>query len=131
MSTTRREIQVDRVGAQRWLERYIEAWRSNDRHQIADLFSEDVAYRYHPYDQPIVGRGELVGSWLESPDDPGSWDATYAPFALEGERLVAVGTSRYHRTEEHPERIFHNVFLIVFEHDGRCREFTEYYVQAR
>ena len=47
---------MDREGAQRWLDRYVDAWISYDRDDIAALFSEDVAYRYHPYDEPIVGR---------------------------------------------------------------------------
>ena len=122
---------MDRAGAQRWLERYVEAWRSNDRDLIADLFSEDVAYHYHPYDDPVVGREKLVDSWLENPDEPDSWEAEYMPYALEGDRLVAVGKSRYHATEENAGRTYHNAFLIEFDDEGRCRSFTEYYVKAR
>jgi hypothetical protein len=28
-------------------------------------------------------------------------------------------------------RIFHNCFVLRFDGDGRCREFTEYYMQRR
>jgi SnoaL-like domain len=122
---------MDQAGAQRWLERYVEAWRSNDRDMIADLFTEEVSYRYHPYDEPVVGRDKLVDSWLEHPDEPDSWDAEYTPYALQGDRLVAVGKSRYNATDEHAARTYHNAFLIEFDEGGRCRSFTEYYVKER
>lgn len=120
---------MDRAGAQRWLERYVEAWQANDRDLIADLFSDEVSYRYHPYDEPVVGRDKLVDSWLESPDDPDSWEAEYWPYALEGDRLVAIGKSRYNATDQHPARTYYNAFLIEFDDKGRCREFTEYYLR--
>lgn len=40
---------MDRSDVQAWLDRYIEAWRSGDANDIAELFGEDVAYRYNPY----------------------------------------------------------------------------------
>ena len=52
----------------RWLEAYVEAWKSYDREQIEALFSEDVRYRYHPSDDPIVGRVAVVESWLGEGD---------------------------------------------------------------
>ena len=55
---------MDRAAAQEWLDRYVAAWKSYDEAAIAALFSEDVVYRYHPYDEPIVGRDAVVASWL-------------------------------------------------------------------
>jgi hypothetical protein len=55
---------VDRADAQAWLDRYMAAWLSYDANDIAALFTEDVAYRYHPYDEPITGREAVVASWL-------------------------------------------------------------------
>ena len=43
---------MDLESAQTWLNRYVDAWLSYDPAEIAALFSEDVAYRYHPYDEP-------------------------------------------------------------------------------
>ena len=36
----------------RWLDRYVEAWRSYDPDAIRALFSADAEYRYHPWDAP-------------------------------------------------------------------------------
>src|SRR4051795_5439460 len=55
---------MDHGTAQDWLDRYVAAWLAYDRELIEALFSEDVEYRYHPYDDPIVGRDAVVASWL-------------------------------------------------------------------
>lgn len=120
---------MEHQDVQDWLDRYVEAWRSNDPDRITALFSEDVSYRYHPYDEPLRGRDVVVRSWLDEPDDPESWEASYQPFSVEGSRVVATGTSRYFPHGGQPERLYHNVFLIEFDDQGRCRSFTEYYVK--
>jgi ketosteroid isomerase-like protein len=51
---------VDRAIAQAWLDRYVAAWLSYDADDIAALFAEDIVYRYHPYDDPIVGWKAVV-----------------------------------------------------------------------
>jgi hypothetical protein len=55
---------VDHAGAQAWLDSYVAAWLSYDADDIRALFTEDIAYRYHPYEDPIVGREAVVASWL-------------------------------------------------------------------
>jgi ketosteroid isomerase-like protein len=45
---------VERGDAQVWRNRYIAAWLSFDANDGTALFTEDVVYRYHPYDDPIV-----------------------------------------------------------------------------
>jgi hypothetical protein len=112
-----------------WLDRYVEAWRGNQRGPIEALFTEDAAYRYHPYgDEAFHGREAIAGSWLDDVDDPDAWTARYEPFAVDGDRAVATGWSRYAATADEPERTYHNVFLMRFAPDGRCREFTELFM---
>ena len=46
-----------------------------------------------------------------------------------GERAVAVGVTRYLAADGTTvEREYHNVFLLRFDDDGRCTEFTELYM---
>ena len=129
---------MDHVTARDWLDRYVQAWISSDPDDISGLFSEDVAYRYHPYDEPIVGRDTVVASWLgevtsgeaSTPDLPGTYEATYSPVAVDGDTVVATGTSRYRERPDGPVvRTYENCFIMRFDTDGRCREFTEYYVR--
>jgi hypothetical protein len=128
---------VDRTRAQDWLDRYVAAWLTYEPDLIGDLFSEDVAYRYHPYDEPVLGRDAVVGSWLgdDTPgastrDAPGTFDAAYAPVAVDGAVVVAPGPSSYKDVPDGPVvRVFHNCFVLRFDADGRCREFTEFYMR--
>ena len=78
----------------------------------ATLFSADVAYRYHPYDEPVAGRDAVVASWLgendarsgdaSTRDAPGTYDAHYAPVAVDGDTVVATGRSTYRDTPDGP-----------------------------
>jgi ketosteroid isomerase-like protein len=130
---------VDRAGVQAWLDSYVAAWLSYDADDIRALFTKDIAYRYHPYDNPIVGREAVVASWLGESDSDGAstrdahgtYSARYAPVAVDDDVVVATGTSSYGERPDGPiVRIYHNCFVMRFDNEGRCREFTEYYVRA-
>ena len=110
------------MDVQRWLDAYVEAWRSYEG--IGELFSDDAEYRYHPYDEPLRGRQAIVDSWLGDREDPDSWEAHYEPLLVDGNRAVATGETRYAEG-----RTFSNIFVLAFDAEGRCREFTEWYVE--
>ena len=129
---------MDQNSAQAWLDRYVLAWESYDPDDVLALFSEDVAYRYHPYDDPIVGGPAVVESWLgedatgtaSSRDPAGTYEAEYTPIAVDGDTVVATGTSRYREQPGGPiVRVYENCFIMRFDDEGRCREFTEYYIR--
>jgi len=120
---------MDDAQFQRWLDSYVDAWRTYDPAAIGDLFSDDVEYRYHPWDDPIRGRPALVEGWLSARDEPGSWTAEYRPWLVAGDDAVAVGVSRYLRADGEIDREYHNVFLCRFEGEGLCREFTELFLE--
>ena len=128
---------MDHAAAQDWLDRYVTAWLTYAPDLIGDLFTEGVTYRYHPYDPPVVGRDAVVASWLgdqtpgaSSRDAPGTYDAGYAPVAVDGDAVVATGTSSYRDIPDGPVvKVFDNCFVMRFDADGRCAEFTEYYME--
>lgn len=126
---------MDQETAQGWLDRYVGAWLSYEPDDIAGLFSEDVEYRYHPYDEPVVGRDAVVESWLggsdaSTRDAPGTYDAEYSPVAVDGDTVVATGIARYRDVPDGPVvRSYENCFVLRFEGERRCREFTEYYMR--
>ena len=123
---------MDHAAFQSWLDRYIDAWRLLDPVAIGDLFSSDVRYAYDPFEEAVVGRKSVVESWLTDPDEPGSWEADYEVLAVDGEVFVAHGRTRY-LTDDRREvdREFGNIFVCRFDGEGRCREFTEYYMRRR
>ncbi len=109
---------------QRWLDAYVEAWRSYDREAIGALFSEDASYRYHPYDdEAVTGRDAIVEDWLEERDDPGSWEATYRPWVVAGDRAVAVGETRYTDGQ-----VYWNIWQLSFDGEGRCSDYVEWFM---
>ena len=129
---------MNRSGVDSWLEAYVEAWRTYDREQIGALFAEDVSYRYHPGDEPIEGRAAVVESWLgegdhadaSTRDEPGTYDAGYRAIAVDGEVAVATGSSSYRESPGGPvARVYDNCFVMRFDSEGRCREFTEWFVK--
>jgi ketosteroid isomerase-like protein len=129
---------MDRADVARWLEDYVDAWKSYDRGAIGALFTEDVKYRYHPYDQPVEGRQAVVESWLgegdhegaSTRDEDGTYDASYEPVAVDGDVAVATGSSTYTTEPGGPiDKIYDNCFVMRFDAEGRCREFTEWYAK--
>lgn len=123
---------MDRADVRAWLERYVAAWRANERGPIEALFTEDATYAWRPYGgeaHTATGRDAIVAGWLEEPDDPDDWEASYEVFAVDGDRAVATGVSRYSAAPGKEPRTFHNVFLLRFAPDGRCSEFTELYMR--
>jgi ketosteroid isomerase-like protein len=122
---------MNRSDVQTWLDRYVEAWKTNEAGPIEALFTEDAVYGYRPWDSDehtVRGRDAIVASWLEEPDAPASWDAQYEPYAVDGDRAVAVGWSKYAPSGEDPKRTYHNAYLLRFAPDGRCAEFHELYM---
>jgi ketosteroid isomerase-like protein len=128
---------MDHTSAQDWLDRYVAAWRSYDPAEVGALFADDIAYRYHPYDEPIRGREAVVASWLgegaeevaSTRDEPDTYDASYAPVAVDGDVVVAQGSTTYRERPGGPvHQVYDNCFVLRFDDQGRCREFTEFYV---
>jgi hypothetical protein len=120
---------MERGDVARWLTEYVDAWRSYDRERIVALFADEALYRYHPDDDPIIGSQKIADSWLEDPDEAGSWDAAYAPIAVDGQVAVATGSSTYTNPDGTIRAIFDNCFVIRFDDEGRCAEFTEWFMK--
>lgn len=131
-------MSISRDHVDRWLAQYVAAWKSYDRNEIGALFSDDIEYRYHPYDDdPVRGRDNVVADWLgegdpeaASRDEPGTYEASYSTIAVDGDLAIATGRSTYRKTPGGPvDRVYDNCFVMRFDADGRCREFTEWYMK--
>lgn len=115
---------MDSHAVQAWLDAYVDAWKTHDPASIGDLFAEDATYAFHPWEQPVRGRREIVAAWLSSMDEPGSWEGEYRPFVVDGDRAVAIGETRYSDA-----RVYVNSWQLTFDRDGRCSEFVEWYMR--
>jgi hypothetical protein len=119
---------TDTGNVQEWLDRYVAAWRSYDRAEIEALFTADAMYYPEPYSEALRGPAAIADAWLESRDPDGSWRAEYRAMpGCGGDRGVGSGTSSYLR-DGAVDRVYHNVFVLTFDDDGRCREYREWYM---
>ena len=115
-----------------WLKKYIDAWRSYDHDSITALFTEDIEYRYHPWDEPVVGADTIAKSWVaaDNRDEPNTWEAEYRCIAVDGDTAVATGHSTYLVAPGGDTRtVYDNCFVMRFTDDGRCRSFTEFFME--
>lgn len=126
---------IDEGTVQLWLDGYSRAWETYDPDAIGDLFSDDAEYRWHPWDagdDVARGRKAIIDAWLGSRDKPGTYTGEYRPLLVKDPTAVAVGVSRYYAdsTRRTLVREFHNLWVLEFDGDGRCRSFTEWFMQT-
>jgi SnoaL-like domain len=121
---------MDLTDLESWTNAYLVAWANNDPHAIGALFAENARYYTHPFREPWKGREEIVRKWLEHPDPPGSWKASYGPLAVNGNIGVVRGTTQYFKEDGSLETEFANIYVIEFDEEGRATEFTEWFMEA-
>jgi ketosteroid isomerase-like protein len=124
---------VEKSAVADWLDAYVKAWESYSPEAIGALFTDDAAYSYHPFDEPVRGRDAIVQSWLQDQDAPGTYKASYAPIAVDGNIAVVQGRSLYFKDSTRSEltKQWDNIFVIEFDGAGRCRSFREWFVAPR
>ena len=121
---------LDKMAVAKWLDVYVHAWKTYNREELGNLFSENAIYQYSPFQEPIRGRAAIVESWLEKPDAPGTYDGHYAPVLIEENRAVTRGTSLYFEEDGSTLKTeWSNVYFLTFDDEGRCSEFCEWYMQ--
>jgi uncharacterized protein (TIGR02246 family) len=108
-----------------WVDAYVGAWRSNDPAAIGALFSRDAAYYTEPYSPAWQGRDEIVRRWLDRKDAPGQVEFRWHAIAMNPDVAVVQGETVY-RT---PPRTYSNLWVIRLDAEGRCTEFTEWWMQ--
>ena len=128
-------MKIDAEMVQRWLDAYNHAWITYDPDEIGELFTDEAEYRWHPWDEGddvVRGRSQIIAAWLENRDAVGTYRGAYGPLLVKDDMAIAVGLSYYYtdKTQETLDRVFHNLWVLQFTDEGRCRSFTEWYMQA-
>jgi ketosteroid isomerase-like protein len=114
---------VDDNDVRGWIEGYVAAWNSNEPTEIARLFTADAEYYTDPYGPPWVGRDRIVEQWLVARDQPGETSFEWQPLTLTGDLAIVTGTTTY------PHTFYSNLWVIRLDEEGRCREFTEWWME--
>ena len=118
---------VDRGDARRWVERYVEAWASNDADDIRALFTEDATYLTAPYREPWRGWDAIVEGWLDRKDEPGTCSFRSEVLGTDEDLAFVRGWTVYD-DEEYPTS---NLWVIRLAGDGRASEFVEWWMEER
>ncbi len=110
-----------------WVGGYIKAWNSNDPEDIRSLFTQDAVYYTGPFDSPWKGRESILKNWLAKKDEPGSFTFRYEVLAVTGSLGVMRGWTTYLENETD----YSNIWTVRLSEDGRCEEFTEWWVRRK
>jgi len=119
---------MDRDELTRWVDGYRRAWETNDPGDVGGLFTDDATYRTAPGAEPWAGRDAIVEGWIEAKDDPGTWSFDFDVLAIADDLGFVQGLTTY---AADPPRTYDNLWVIRLAEDGRCRDYTEWYVKRR
>ena len=121
---------IDENPIREWLAAYRHAWSSGDPSEVAALFNTEVRYFTAPYRPPLEGIPAVQDYWLGEDEGEIPWSFEYQVLAQEGDLYVVRAVTTYPEgtsDEEGPE-IFHNLWLVRLDADGRASEFVEYFM---
>lgn len=108
-----------------WMDGYVLAWSSNETDHIRALFTEEAVYDPQTEGGEWEGISEIVSRWQEIDDKEDNWDFEWLPLVETDDLAVVTGRTRYFE----PELSYRNLFVIRFADDGRCSDFTEWYIE--
>ncbi len=111
-----------------WVDAYEVAWETNEPDRIAALFTEDAEYRGRPYRDPIVGRDNIVAWWVENQDESHTWDFDEKVLGISDDLAFVQAETVYSEPEM---KTYHNLWVIRLTGEGRCSEFTEWWMLQR
>lgn len=110
---------------EQWVEAYVRAWDSNDPEEIGALFTDDALYFTEPFAEPWRGRAAIVAGWLERKDEPGQATFEWQPLVATPELSIVTGRATY----RDPPLLYSDLWVVRLDPDGRCREFTEWWME--
>ena len=67
---------------------------------------------------------QIVDGWIDRKDEPGDWTFTWQPLVDTPELAIITGTTTY----RDPPLTYSNLWVLRLGHDGRCSEFTEWWM---
>jgi ketosteroid isomerase-like protein len=116
---------MEKTDVDAWLEGYLRAWETNDPEDIGRLFTEEARYYTAPHRDPWKGRDGIVQGWIDRKDTPGAWTFRHEVLAVAGDLAFVRGWTTYPKETED----YSNLWVIRFAPDGRCSEFTEWWME--
>ena len=108
-----------------WMDGYVLAWSSNDDQHIRAVFTDDAVYDPQTADGEWDGIEDIISRWQGIGDVEDNWDFEWQPLVETDDLAIVTGRTTYFE----PAASFRNLFIIRFASDGRCYDFTEWYIE--
>ena len=117
---------MDEYAVRDWVDRYVRAWESNDPDEIAALFTEDARYYTAPAPGPVDRPGRDRPRMAGTQGRAGRLDVRVRRPGHDRRLGFVQG-----RTGYKSEGIdYSNLWVLRLAGDGRCSEFTEWWMEA-
>lgn len=103
----------------KWVEKYVEAWRSGAAKDIAALFTANAEYHELPYATDWIGRSAIVEGWLSREEwQQGGWEFEWSILTINGDTAAIDGTGIYTELGT-----FANLWTVTLDARGKCSMF--------
>lgn len=101
--------------ATRWMDRYVQAWRTNRSDDISSLYAPDAEFHERPYETDWNGVDEIIAGWKLRAGWSGteSWTFGWKLLHLTGDTFAAQGTGIYPALGT-----FDNLWVVTLNPDG-------------
>lgn len=110
-----------------WLRSYGEAWETRDGDAAARLFTEDAAYQWGPFEEPLRGRPAIRERWGQATAGQDEVEFGFELLTAMGATAVAEWWCAFVRPKEALRRNLRGIFLLRFTEDGLCSELREWW----
>lgn len=108
---------------ERWIDDYVEAWRTPGTDTVTTLFSPEATYSQGPYRDPVRGLAAIAEMWEAERPEGERFDISHEVVATEGDTSVVRVEVDYRAPHEQQWR---DLWIVVLGADGRCRHFEEW-----
>lgn len=112
---------------QGWLERYQQAWETQDPAAAAALFTDDAEYFETPYSPPAVGRAAILEYWEAVPREQQGVAFDFSVIHVHDGVGYCHWSVEFTRSRTGDEVALDGIFEVTFDPDGRCRRFREWW----
>jgi ketosteroid isomerase-like protein len=130
-SAGRREedLMIDEIRIRDWLAAYRHAWTTDDKQEVARLFTDDVRYFTAPYREPLSGPDQVADYWVGEGESQVPWSFEYQVLAQQDDMFIVRAVTTYPEGTGEGEgaEVFHNLWLVTLDGD-RASEFIEYFM---
>ena len=116
-----------------WIGRYRDAWSTDDPTLVARLFTPNVRYFTAPYAEPLEGIEAVTRYWMGEAEAGIDWTFDHEVAAREDDLFVVRAVTTYPegtRDAGGAREVFHNLWLVTLDGEGRAGEFVEFYMLA-